>query len=232
VSGIYAAPDGTAYIVDHAGNQIVDHAGNAIIAGTAQALLRGQVDAIRSKHGATGNLWRRRWDDPSVAQWKFARLLAVQEKSDVKHRTIAAKVDLVFESAMANWRDAAADVASGNLVSGGAVGLLLGSEGNATIDDSVITVTASGTISSLQFAVLHLGIDLRYTGTIGAGSVLTIDCGAQTVTVNGAAAYSGFALGAGHTARSWCPLPPGVWAMLVSSNGAGTVSTSHYDQWV
>jgi hypothetical protein len=232
VSGIYAAPDGTAYIVDHAGNQIIDHAGNRIIAGTAPALLRGQVDAIRAKHGATGNLWRRRWDDPSVAQWKLARLLQVAEKSDVKHRTIAAKVDLVFESAMANWRDAFVDLVGTTLVAGGAVGLLNESSGNATIEDSVITVTAAATITSLQFEILHLGIDLRYTGTVPAGAVLIIDCGRQAVTINGAAAYSGFALGSGHTARSWCPLPPGVWAMQVSSNALGTVSTSHYDQWV
>jgi hypothetical protein len=201
VSGIYAAPDGTAYIVDHAGNQIVDHAGNAIIAGTAQALLRGQVDAIRAELGFVGPLWRRRWDDPAVAQWKAARLVAVQEKSDIKHRTIAAKLDCVFESAQAAWRDASID-------------------------------TVSGSLTSLRFEILHLGIDLRYTGTLPVGAVLQIDCGTQAVTVNGAAAYSGFALGSGHTARGWMPLPPGMWPLQVASNGAGTVSSSHYDQWV
>lgn len=232
VGGIYAAADGTAYIVDHAGNQIVDHAGNDIIAGTAQALLRGQVDAIRAKQGATGSLWRRRWDDSTVAQWRTARLLQVVERSDITHRTVAAQVDLIFESAMANWRDASADTITGTLVSGGEVGLLLESQGNATIEDSVITVAAAGAISSLQFSILHLGIDLRYAGAIGAGSTLRIDCGAQTVTLNGAAAYAGFSLGSGHSARGWCPLPPGAWAMQVASNGAGTVTATHYDQWV
>jgi hypothetical protein len=232
VSGIYAAPDGTAYIVDHAGNQIVDHAGNAIIAGTAQALLRGQVDAIRAELGFVGPLWRRRWDDPAVAQWKAARLVAVQEKSDIKHRTIAAKLDCVFESAQAAWRDASIDTVSGSLVANGQVALALESSGTAQIDDSTITVTAAGTITSLRFEILHLGIDLRYTGTLPVGAVLQIDCGTQAVTVNGAAAYSGFALGSGHTARGWMPLPPGMWPLQVASNGAGTVSSSHYDQWV
>jgi hypothetical protein len=232
ISGIYTAADGTAYIVDHAGNQIVDHNGNRIIANTAQALLRGQVDAIRAKHGATGSLRRRRWDDTTVYQWKTARLLQVVERSDVKHRTVAAKVDLIFESAMANWRDASVDTISGTLVAGGAVGLLLESQGNATIEDSVITVAASSAISSLQFSILHLGIDLRYSGAVGAGSTLQIDCGAQTVLLNGVAAYAEFSLGARHTARCWCPLPPGSWAMQVSANGAGTVTASHYDQWV
>lgn len=232
VSGVYQALGGSLYVTDHLGNYIIDHAGNRMIAGTAQAILRGQVDAIRAKHGSVGLLWRRRWDDQAVAQWKRARLLAVQEKSDVKHRTVVAKVDCVFESAMANWRAAAADVASGNLVGGGAVGLLLANGGNATAADGVITVTASGVINSLQFAVAALGVDLRYTGSLGAGSVLRIDCGSQAVTVNGSAAYAGFSLGSGHTARGWLPLGPGSWAMLVSSNGPGSVQASFYDQWV
>jgi hypothetical protein len=232
VGGVYVADDVLLLLVDHAGNQIVDHAGNRIMVATDTQHVRGQVDALRAKVGVRASLWRRRWDDTTVSQWKTARLLAVQEKSDLQHRTVAAQCDCVFESAMANWRDATIDTISGTLVSSGQVGLLLGSDGNATIEDSTINVTASGTISYLQFTIATLGVDLRYAGTIGAGSVLTIDCGAQTVTLNGAAAYSGFSLGGGHSARSWLPLPPGTWAMLVGSNGAGTVQTSHYDQWV
>jgi len=232
VGGIYAADDALLLLVDHAGNQIVDHAGNRIMVATDTQQVRGLVDALRAKVGVRGSLWRRRWDDTTVTQWKTARLLSVQEKSSLEQRTVAAQCDCVFESAMANWRDATVDTISGTLVAGGQVGLLLEDEGNATIEDSTITVTAAGTITSLQFAIAALGIDLRYTGTIGAGSVLTIDCGTQTVTVNGVAAYSGFSLGSGHTARSWLPLPPGPWAMLVGSDGAGTVASSHYDQWV
>ncbi len=232
VGGIYAATEGSLSLVDESGNRIVDHAGNRILVATASQYLRQQVDGIRAKRGATGRVWRRRWDDPSVTQWKTARLLAAQEKSDSEHRTIMAQIDCVFESPMAAWRDAAADVVSANLVAGGQAGLLLGSDGNATIEDSVITVTAGGAIASLQFSILHLGIDLRWAGALGAGSVLVIDCGTDSVTVNGAAAYSGFSLGPGHSARTWLPLPPGAWAMLVASDGPGTVSSSHYDQWV
>lgn len=232
VGGIYEATDSAYPLVDHAGNNIVDHAGNRIIAGTAEGILRGQVESLRAKLGVAGSLWRRRWDDTTITQWKTARLLALQQRSERDHRTLLAKVDCVFESAMANWRSSAVDTVSGNLVAGGQVGLLLGGEGNATVEDSVLTVTAAGTITSLQFVCVALGVDLRYAGTIGAGSVLVINCGSQTVTVNGVAAYSGFSLGAGHTARGWLPLPPGPWAMVVSSNGAGTVASSHYDQWV
>jgi hypothetical protein len=234
VSGIYAAEADLLLVVDHAGNQIVDHASNRIYAATGQQHLRLQVDAIRAKHGVTGSLWRRRWDNTSVRQWKTARLLAVQERSDVKHRTLAAKIDCIFESALANWRDSAVDVMTGTLVSGGHVGMLLDSSGNATIDDSTISITATGgTISSVTVAVPELGIDLRWTGSLADGRTLTIDCGAQVVRIGSSAgAYSGFSLGPGHTARGWLPLPPGSWAMLVGANGPGSVESRHYDQWV
>lgn len=232
VGGIYEATDGTLYLVDHSGNYLIDHSSNRIITATGTQYLRQQVDAIRAKHGVAGALYRRRWDDTTVTQWKTARLLAVQERSDLQHRITLAKVDCVFESAMANWRAAAATTASGTLVSGGQVGLLLTSSGNATIDDATITVTAAGAITSLQFVCVALGVDLRYTGSLASSNVLVIDCGTQTVTVDGVAAYAGFALGSGHTARGWLPLAPGSYALVVASNGAGTVAVSQYDQWV
>ena len=232
VSGIYVADDPLLLLVDHAGNQIVDHAGNRIMVATDSQQVRGLVDALRAKVGVRGALWRRRWDDTAIVGWKAARLLSVQEKTSLEHRTVAAKIDCLFESAMANWRDGSSDAVSGTLVANGQVGLLLESTGTAAVEDSLITVTASGTVTSLQFDALQLGVDLRYTGTLTPGQVLIIDCGAQAVTVDGAGAYAGFALGSGHTARGWMPLYVGQWALTVASNGAGTVSTSHYDQWI
>jgi hypothetical protein len=234
VSGIYASPEGTLMLVDYTGAQIVDHAGNRIYIATAPQHLRQQVDALRAKTGVVGRLWRRRWDDQAVAQWKTARLMSVAERSDRQHRTIMAQVECAFECPMANWRDASADVLTANLSSGGQVGMLLDSSGNATIDDSTLTIAAvGGAISAITIAVPDLGIDLRWTGSLADGRTLTIDCGAQVVRIGSSTGvYSGFSLGPGHTARSWLPLPPGLWAMLVGADGPGTVQSSHFDQWV
>lgn len=233
VAGLYAAVDSATYnLVDHAGNRIVDHAGNAIIATTDQKVLRYQVDQLRAKIGVQAKLWRRRWDNQTVRQWKTARLLNAGERNDIKHRTRMAIYECQFETAMAAWRDATSDATSAAFTASQVAALLFASDGNATIEDTIISVAASGTITSLQFAIPNLGIDLRYTGTLNSGQTLRIDCGAQTVKIGTAAAYAGFALGSGHTARTWLPLPPGRALMLVTANGPGTVTGTHYDQWI
>lgn len=232
VSGIYVSEDDYVLLVSHDGKYIVDHQGDFIATATALGYLRRQVDAIRGKQGVRGTLYRRRWDNTSVVQWKTARLLAVRERGSTEQRARYAQIDLEFETAMAAWRSLAASSASGTLVSGGAVGLNVTADGNAPISDAVITFTASGAISALAVVGLHAGIDLRYAGSIGAGSVLQIDCGAQTVLLNGANAYSGFSLGSGHTAQGWLPMAEGITPLVVESNGAGSVAISWYDQWI
>lgn len=232
VSGIYLSADDYVLLVSHDGKYIVDHDGDFIATATALGYLRRQVDAIRAKQGVRGALYRRRWDDTSVVQWKTARLLAVRERGRPEQRTRYAQIDLEFETAMAAWRAETASSASGTLVSGGGLGLNVTADGNAVVEDAVITITASGAISSLAIKGLHAGIDLRYAGSIGAGSVLTIDCGAQTVLRNGANAYSGFSLGSGHTAQGWLPMAEGITPLVVESNGAGSAAISWYDQWI
>jgi len=232
VAGIYAAADGDVLLVSHDGKYIVDHAGVFILTATAQGYLRRQVDAIRAKMGVRGTIYRRRWDDTTIVQWKTARLLRIAERSDAEQRAMYAKLDLEFETAHAAWRAAAAVTVSKTLVSGGAVGANVTAGGNVPVTDAIITVVAGGAITSLAIKALHAGIDLRYTGALAAGQTLAIDCGAQTVTVDGANAYAYFALGSGHTAQGWLPMAEGLTPVVVESNGAGTVALSWYDQWV
>lgn len=233
VSGIYAVPD-TPYVflVDHAGVYIVDHQGDYQITGTAQGYLRRQVDAIRAKQGVRGTLWRRRWDDTAISQWKTARLLNVRESGSAEQRAHYARVDLEFETAHAAWRASAAATASKTLVSGGSVGLNVTAGGNTPVTDAILTITASGTITSLAIKALHAGIDLRWTGTLASGQALVFDAGAQSVVSSVGDAYSGFALGSGHTAQGWLPLAEGITPLIVESDGPGTAAASWYDQWI
>ena len=232
VRGIYAAGDGNTLLIDHAGNHIVDHSGNRILVATAEQWLRLQVDALRAKIGVRGTIWRRRWQDLTVTQWKTARLLSIQEKGNTELRTSMAEFDLAFETAHAAWRSAAASTVSGNLVSGGYLGLNVTSDGNAPVTDPVITITASGTITSIAIVGVALGVDLRWTGALYAGQSLVIDCGAMSVLKAGVDAYVGLALGAGHTARGWLPVAYGINVLTVYANGAGTASISHYNQFI
>lgn len=232
LQGVYAAADGDVLLVDHAGVYIVDHQGDYIRTATAQGYLRRQVDAIRAKQGVRGTLWRRRWDDTTVSQWKTARLLNVRERGSAEQRAHFAKLDLEFETAHAAWRAAAASSVSKTLVSGGAAGINMTADGNAPVTDAIITITASGTITSLAIKGLHVGIDLRWTGTLANGQALVVDAGAQTVLQSGSNAYSGFSLGSGHIAQGWLPMAEGITPLVVESNGPGTVAASWYDQWI
>jgi hypothetical protein len=237
ITGIYEGTDGSVYLIDEVGNYVSDEVGNHILAASAAQYLRQQVDAIRAKVGVAGPLGRRRWDDTTIAQWKTARLLGVQQRSDIQHRTTLAGVDCTFESAMANWRDATVTTASATLAMGGTAVFVLSSDGNATVEDAIITITTGGyTLSSVSVVIATAGVDLEYTTAIGPGGTLVINCGTQSVTESGVGAYSGFALGAGHTARGWMPLAPGQHVVEVASTGfgssPGTVSIAHYDQWV
>lgn len=231
VAGIYAGTE-TTYEVDHTGKYITDHSGNKIITSTALGSLRGQVEAIRSRLGVRGTLLRKRWDDETLTQWRTARLLAVNERSQPKGTPNMAHVDCVFETIHPAWRSMTLATVTKNLVSGGLVGLNKTSGGTAPVRDATITVTASGTITALRITCTAIGVDLNWTGTMAAGQYLAIDCGAQTVIKSAVNAYSGFSLGSGHTARGWLPLASGINVLLISANGAGTVSISHYDQWV
>jgi hypothetical protein len=234
VSGIYASSESDfVLLASHDGTIIVDHQGDFMATATAQGYLRRQVDAIRAKQGVRGTLYRRRWDD-GVVQWKSARLLAVRERGSAAQRARYATIDLEFETPMAAWR-AATSSASHALISGHAVGLNVTADGNAPISDAIITVTATGAISALAVKGLSggAGIDLRYTGSIDAGQTLQIDCGAQSVSLNGAPAYSGFSLGSGHTAPGWLPMVEGITPLVVESNGgSGAVTITWYEQWV
>lgn len=233
VGGIYAVPDTPyVYLVDHAGVYIVDHQGDYQITATAQGYLRRQVDAIRAKQGVRGTLWRRRWDDTTVSQWKTARLLNVRERGSAEQRAQYAQVDLEFETAHAAWRAATASTVSKSLVSGGSAGLNVTAGGNTPVTDAALTITASGTITSLAIKGLHAGIDLRWNGSLASGQALIIDAGAQTVLRSGSDAYSGFALGSGHTAQGWLPLAEGITPLIVESNGPGTAAAFWYDQWI
>lgn len=232
VNGTYAAADANILLIDHAGNRILDHANNRILVATPTQWLRLQVDALRSRIGVRGTIWRRRWQDTTVTQWKTARLLSINELGNTRLRTYLAELDCQFETAHAAWRSSAASTVSGNLVSGGPLGLNVTSDGNAPVTDPVITITASGSITSIQIVCVAAGVDLTWTGTLSAGQSLVIDCGAPSVLKAGANAYSGLTLGAGHTARGWLPLAAGINVLTVYANGTGTASISHYNQWM
>lgn len=219
------------YLVDHDGNVIVDHAGNRIIAGSAANHLRGQVDALLSQIGRRGDLVRVRLDDESVRQARQCRLLDVQFPQNHEDRTNQAELTCVFETERIGWRDADATVKTDGYVNGVAEYLAVHNDGAYPVEDAVLTVArTSGTITSVQVAAA--GIEITWTGSIGAGQTLTIDAGRQTVLLGDTDAYSGFALGSGHTIDGWLTLTPGANPLRITVVGGNAdVTMRHFNQW-
>lgn len=223
----------TVYLIDAAGNRLVDEAGNALIAGSPAANLRGLLQALRSKIGVRGTLWRQRLDYPTAMEWITARCLDVSWDREVTERTVRARVKCTFESTMTAWRAAAATVASVSASANTLTGLRITVAGDAPVNDVVLRVQrTSGTITAVRVTVGDLGVDWTWTGSIGASETLTLDAGARTVRENNVDVYSGLSFAAAHTARGWLPLAPGMHAcQVLCTGGAATVSATHYDQW-
>lgn len=228
LKGIYFGA--TTYLVDETGDKLVDESDDYLIAGDSQQMLQAQITALREKKGVKGTLWRNRLDD-STLEWKTARLLQVGWPRKWDDHAVLAEVTCQFETLMEFWHAATATTTSGSATSGVALPLLVEVTGEQ-VDDATITITrTSGTITAVSLTCAELGISLAWTGTMGAGDVLTIDCGAQTVKENTTDAYSGFSL-SGHTAAGWLPIPQGNYVFYATvTGGNATVAIQHYNQY-
>lgn len=221
-------------IVDHLGNFLVDQSGRIFITGTDNSDLRMQIDALNAKKGVQAQLGRYSLDSNNTRQWITARLLRVDSPQEVTDRTFKATLSCIFESKMDAWRATTQSITS--LTTGNTPGTLnVWNGGNVTIEDSIISVThtGAGTFGSIRLVVSAIGVDWTYSGTLTTDSVLVIDCGAQTVRVNGANAFTYFTLNAGHTARGWLPLAVGNNMLELAAPGDTVLmQVSRFDQWL
>lgn len=221
----------TERLVDETGDFLVDENGDGLIAGNGPQMLQAQVTALKEEIGNTGRLWRKRLAD-DVLEWKTARFTAMQWPRKWSDHAIIAEISCQFETAMEFWHANTATTTSGSASNGISLPLLVNNAGQ-TVDDAVITITrSSGTITAMSLTCSELGIDLVWTGSLGSGDVLRIDCGAQTIRKGTANAYSGFSLGGSHTAAGWLPIASGTYSFIaVVTGGNATVAIQHYNQY-
>ena len=215
---------GPLLLVDHLGRYIVDHAGRNILVDSGQLAMRRNLANLKAQEGTRQRLYRRREDD-SVITWKLARLLKVGYVREVEDAGVVARVETVFETAMAAWRANTAITFSAVTPAG----LAISNNSQVTVNDAILTVTAAGGATS-NVAISGPGIDLNWAGSLPIGQTLTIDAGLQTVRIGGADRYSGLTRGAGHTQAGWLPIAPGPSTITVISQGGDTISISFYEQ--
>lgn len=228
VKGIYH--DELDYLVDQAGNYIVDQAGNFIVIGASGDTLRNQLDNLKAKLGRSDQLWRTDYSG-GLRRWKQARLLKVEHPTTVNNRAVFANIGATFETNQAAWRNETATTTTQSLISGNNT-ITVNALGTEDINDAIITITATGTITAVHITVSATGVDFSWAGSLAAAQVLVIDCGKLTVKKNGTDAYSGFALASGHTAQGWVRLAAQTAnALVINVNAAGSASIVCYDQW-
>lgn len=207
----------------------------AIVDAATLAALATALDALRAAVGTRAYLYRRADDDGAVHR-ALCRLVAMPVMRKFEHRGYQ-PVRLEFRQ-LGPWQGQATSwtLDEGELLDDGLdfdssdyfatlssspATQVVTNGGNLPVLDAVLTVTAgSAALSNPIFTAT--GVDLRWTGTIPAGGALVIDCGAASVLLAGADAYSGLGFGAGHAIEEWLRLEPGNTTLILTVAGTLT----------
>lgn len=90
--------------------------------------------------------------------------------------------------------------------------------------------TITGPVTTPKITMPGTGQSMRFNITLGASDVLTVDCGARTISLNGASRLNTLATGS-----TWLQLQPGSQQLMFSSSDsspvAGAVSCSYRNAW-
>lgn len=213
------------------------------------AALRTTTQGLKALRGQRLQLWRE-MSDNGYYQYAWARLLRVPAERDYTHR-LWQPIRLQFEI-LTEWR--AVFHGSGWLLDDGLFfddGLYLdtgdtnftlsagsGNPNNVTLPNAgsggtavravLITLTCGATTNITAVTITNSTTLCKFTwtGTLATTTALIINTGAQTVTNNGADAFSGFVLDAtNHKQSWWFELATGNNAVVVTLTGGAANST-------
>lgn len=112
--------------------------------------------------------------------------------------------------------------------------ITLENDGNADVEDAVLTITAGSADITNVRVQCSSGSSFTYSGTIAAGKSLVVDAGDWTVLNDGYDAQDDFALDATHTTETWFVLDAKSNTVTVTLTGGSTdsqFSASWYDLW-
>lgn len=212
---------------------------DCLLVGTSPADLKTKYDALRAKDGVLGTLIRR--DMAGVDHQITARMTIPNASYTPQTGVRAQRLNLRFDSTQPYWLGTARTGSA--LVYETQTNLYIINNGNASCLSPVFTVIA-GAESPISAIHIWCGPDslgrkwsMLWTGNLGAGWGLFIDCGAMTVKKSdGSNAYSGFSLTSDHNQSNWFEvLAGGVTAACVATriidHFGGTWSYTLNDAW-
>ncbi len=198
------------------------------LVGSSTGDLKNQFTALRQMVGQRRQLHRRWACDDSTTEWAWARLEEVQAETQTRF-PLWLPVELRFMLLSPYWRG---DERTVNY-SGGSGTATLSNSGNLTATDALFTVTATTTLpTGITVTNTTLGgAGWAYTAALTSGDVLIVNSETRTVTKNGVAAYTDFALTGNEVA--WLPLAPGGNVVdFAMGGGTASVLVVWHDGWM
>ena len=225
---------------------------NALVyAAGGVSALGATLDDLRALIGTRARLWGDPMDSTAVDRWAWARLLNINYSHEYQHRKTQ-PYQLTFEMLSA-WNGSghggAWDLDAGYYFDNGLYlddtgattldsspkTITVANNGNYRVDNCGITVTCGATAAITALTIGISGLcEFTYSGTLATGKSLVIDCGAMTVTNDGADGYAALALTSNHTIPAWLRLAPGNNSVVVTLTGGSTnseVTFTYSDGW-
>lgn len=216
---------------------------------TTAAAVQTERDRIRARRGFLRRLWA---ETPSgMLRFVWARLARIRMERDRRYQFYQ-PVKLEFEISNPGWNGGQHGTPwtfdSGYLFDAGTffdrddvwtpaasgATYTITNEGNTTQDEIILTITAGAT--SINTIRIRCGdCDWTYSGTVNANKSLVVNTATRTITNDGADAYSGLTLNAGHIVADWLLFDTGNNTVTINYAGNGsvdaTVTFDFYDRW-
>jgi hypothetical protein len=200
------------------------------LSATTAALLETAVDTINSWAGKHDKLWIQN-AGATLARWRYAIIDVDLRLTSPAQTSITGRC--TFTCATPGW--SGADLTTGDIpLDTNPHNVAATNGGNRAVDNAVIVLTAGANdITAVTFTVTGV-TSITWTGTLAGTKVLSIDCGARSVTNDGADARSTLGLNAAHTISPWLRLAASaVTTMIVTWTGGGLPygRINGYDGW-
>ena len=220
--------------------------------GPTESVARDQINALKALIGSRAKLWRTEAGATiPKAHWCWARLADVDDSMRAQMPNWIVPVTLGF-TIMGPWKglqhrdgwyfdsgqffDAglAFDSNEKTVLGANPRTVVVDNNGNLPVRDAVLWITAgTAAITALKIGIAGV-TEFEYTGTIAAGTRLTIDCENKNVLNGTAPGWADLALTANHKIADWLVLQPGNNDVVVTRTGGNTDSTIEFrysDGW-
>lgn len=218
---------------------------SALALAATQSALGVSIDGWRAQIGTRDRLWGKPYDTAQIDRWCWATLRQVTDRGTYKDR-IYQKIDLIFD-VESHWNghpyggswafDTGQLFDNGlyfdttgahSLDVAGTYNLTLANAGNRLVTNCAITYTVGSYASGETLKLTTQNCEFELLDA-QADDVYVIDCGSQTVTRNGGAAYQYFRKTSNHASPYWFEIAPGGETVTLTTTDYDTVQFTYSD---